>query len=73
VGLGDLSAAKGSSRGAWTLLAAIVGSGMSFIDGTAVNVALPVMQRDLHATSAQLQWVVEGYSLFLSALILIGG
>jgi EmrB/QacA subfamily drug resistance transporter len=46
---------------------------MSFIDGTAVNVALPVMQHDLHASSAQLQWVVEGYSLFLSALILIGG
>ncbi|MBD5654546.1 MAG: MFS transporter [Candidatus Eremiobacteraeota bacterium] len=46
---------------------------MSFIDGTAVNVALPVLQRDLHASAASVQWVVEGYSLFLSALILIGG
>lgn len=46
---------------------------MSFIDGTAVNVTLPVMQRELGATSADMQWVVEGYALFLSALILIGG
>lgn len=57
----------------WVLVAAIVGSSMSFIDGSAVNVALPILQRDLHADSAQLQWVVEGYALFLSALILIGG
>jgi EmrB/QacA subfamily drug resistance transporter len=55
------------------LLAAIVGSAMSFIDGTAVNVALPILQRDLAASAANVQWVVEGYSLFLSALILIGG
>jgi EmrB/QacA subfamily drug resistance transporter len=46
---------------------------MPGIDGTAVNVALPVLQRDLHASSDAIQWVVEGYSLFLSALILIGG
>jgi EmrB/QacA subfamily drug resistance transporter len=44
-----------------------------FIDGTAVNVALPVLQRDFQASSADLQWVVEGYALFLSALLLIGG
>ncbi len=46
---------------------------MSFIDGTAVNVALPILQRDLHASAAAGQWVVESYALFLSALILIGG
>jgi len=46
---------------------------MSFIDGTAVNVALPILQADLHASAADVQWVVEGYALFLSALILIGG
>jgi EmrB/QacA subfamily drug resistance transporter len=57
----------------WVLIAAIVGSAMTFIDGSAVNVALPIVQRDLHATSTQMQWVVEGYSLFLSALILLGG
>ncbi len=46
---------------------------MTFIDSTAVNVALPVMQGDLGATAGQLQWVVEGYALFLSSLLLIGG
>jgi EmrB/QacA subfamily drug resistance transporter len=57
----------------WVLGAAIVGSSMSFIDGSAVNVALPILQADFHASAADVQWVVEGYSLFLSALILIGG
>ncbi len=61
------------SQGVWVLAAAILGSAMSGIDGTAVNVALPVLQRDLHASGAAIQWVVEGYSLFLSGLILVGG
>ncbi len=46
---------------------------MAFIDGTVVNVALPVLQRELQATVVDAQWVVEAYSLFLSALILAGG
>jgi EmrB/QacA subfamily drug resistance transporter len=46
---------------------------MPFIDSTAVNVSLPVIQRELHTTTGQTQWVVEGYALFLSALILLGG
>jgi EmrB/QacA subfamily drug resistance transporter len=57
----------------WVLVAAILGSSMSFIDSTAVNVALPIIQRELGATSDQMQWVIEAYSLFLSALILVGG
>ncbi|GAC1402471.1 MAG: MFS transporter [Candidatus Velthaea sp.] len=57
----------------WVLAAAILGSSMSFIDGTAVNVALPILQADLHASASDVQWIVEGFSLFLSALILIGG
>jgi len=57
----------------WVLIAAILGSAMAIIDSTAVNVALPVMQRDLSASAAGLQWIVESYSLFLSALILVGG
>ena len=57
----------------WVLVAAILGSAMTFIDGTAVNVALPVIQRELGADAAQMQWVVEGYALFLAALILLGG
>jgi EmrB/QacA subfamily drug resistance transporter len=57
----------------WVLAATILGSSIAFIDGTVVNVALPTLQRDFHATSANLQWVIEAYSLFLSALILVGG
>jgi EmrB/QacA subfamily drug resistance transporter len=57
----------------WVLIAAILGSSMSFIDGSAVNVALPIIQRELGATSGQMQWVIEAYALFLSALILVGG
>ena len=46
---------------------------MTFIDGTVVNVALPALQADLHATITQVQWVIEAYALFLGALILVGG
>jgi len=46
---------------------------MTFIDGTVVNVALPALQADLHATITDVQWVIEAYALFLGALILVGG
>jgi len=46
---------------------------MAFIDSTVVNVALPALQSNLHATVVDVQWVVESYGLFLSALILVGG
>ena len=57
----------------WVLAATILGSSMAFIDGTAVNVALPALQADLGATVAEVQWVVEAYALFLAALLLVGG
>ncbi len=59
--------------GIWVLVATILGSSMAFIDGSVVNVALPVIQKDLNATTTDVQWVVETYSLFLAALILVGG
>jgi len=62
-----------ASIGRWVLAAAIIGSSISFIDGTVVNVALPILQRDLNATVGQTQWVVEAFALMLSALILVGG
>ncbi len=55
------------------LVAAIIASSMSYIDGTAITVALPVIKARLPASDAQAQWTVEGYLLFLSALILVGG
>jgi EmrB/QacA subfamily drug resistance transporter len=59
--------------GSWVLVATILGSSMAFIDGTVVNVALPVLQTDLNATATDVQWIVEAYALFLAALILVGG
>jgi EmrB/QacA subfamily drug resistance transporter len=55
------------------LVACILGSGIAFLDGTVVNVALPAIQRDLGASLASQQWIVEGYMLSLSALLLVGG
>jgi EmrB/QacA subfamily drug resistance transporter len=57
----------------WILAATIIASSMAFIDGTVVNVALPALQKHLEATAIGVQWVVEAYALFLSALLLIGG
>ncbi|MFZ0815950.1 MAG: MFS transporter [Candidatus Sulfotelmatobacter sp.] len=58
---------------AWILTATILGSGMAFIDSTIVNVALPAIQANFHATVVNVQWIVESYGLFLGALILVGG
>jgi len=57
----------------WILVATILGSSMAFIDGTVVNVALPAIQANFHATVVDVQWVIESYGLFLGALILVGG
>ena len=62
-----------AESGPWILAATILGSSMAFIDGTVVNVALPVLQSSLHVTIVDLQWVVESYGVLLSALILVGG
>src|SRR5262245_49508286 len=59
--------------GRWVLLAAILGSSITFIDGTVVNVALPLLQRELGASVSGAQWIVESYALMLAALILVGG
>lgn len=61
------------NRRPWILAATILGSSMAMIDGTVVNVALPVLQSVLKATAADVQWIVESYALFLAALILVGG
>jgi EmrB/QacA subfamily drug resistance transporter len=61
------------SAAAWILAATILGSSMAFIDGTVVNVALPALQANLNASVVDVQWVVEAYSLLLSALLLVGG
>ena len=59
--------------GSWVLAATIIGSSLAFIDGTVVTVALPSIAREFKATGAEMQWVVEAYSLLLSSLLLVGG
>jgi len=54
-------------------VATIIGSSLTFVDATVVNVALPALQAELHATITDIQWVIEAYALFLGSLILVGG
>src|SRR5918998_2842615 len=57
----------------WVLTATILGSSMAFIDETALPVALPAIQGALGATAVDAQWAVAAYTLFLAALVLVGG
>src|SRR5580693_2570462 len=62
-----------AKAGPWILAATILGSSMAFIDSTIVNVAAPKLQSAFHASVVDVQWVIESYGVFLSALILAGG
>ena len=70
---GSTTAPCAKARGRWILAATILASSMAFIDGTVVNVALPALQTNLNATAVDAQWVIEAYSLLLSAFLLVGG
>lgn len=63
----------GEPAGRWVLLAMVLGSGLAFIDATVVSIALPRIGADFGAPAAALQWTVNGYTLSLTALILLGG
>jgi len=63
----------GTSQGRGVVLASVLGSGMAFLDGTALTVALPALQRELGASMAGLQWTVDAFLLTLSAFLLLGG
>ena len=62
-----------SPPGRWVIAATVLGSGMAAVDATVIGIALPTIGRDLHATVGTLQWVVTGYTLTLSSLLLLGG
>lgn len=72
-GLGFEPIRYSSAKGRFVLAATILGSGMAFIDGTVVNIALPAIGKDFHASVADLQWLVSSYMLTLAGLILLGG
>ncbi len=63
----------GEAQGRWVLAATVLGSSMAMLDGTVVNLALPRIAEDLDASFAGLQWILNGYTLALAALILVGG
>jgi len=62
-----------TSRKWWTLGVVCVGTFMLLLDVTIVNVALPSIQRSLHSSFSDLQWVIDAYSLMLAALLLTAG
>jgi len=57
----------------WTLVMSVAASSLSFIDGSILNVALPAIRAGTGAGAAEVQWVVNIYTLPLAALILLGG
>ena len=65
--------ALSSKAGKWIMVSSIMASAMAFIDGTALNVVLPSLQKSLNASGTDLFWILNAYLLILAALILIGG
>src|SRR5260221_10490922 len=57
----------------WVLAATILASVISYVDESVVNVALPAIGRNLAASPAVLQWVINAYTLCLAAFLLVGG
>ncbi|WP_116998057.1 MFS transporter [Desertimonas flava] len=69
----DAELRVGTPQGRWVLAATVLGSGIAFLDGTVVQVALPAIGDDLGGSLADLQWTINGYLVTLSALLLLGG
>jgi EmrB/QacA subfamily drug resistance transporter len=63
----------GTPAARWVIAATVLGSGVAFLDGSVVNVALPAIGRDLHTDVAGLQWTLDAYLVTLTALLLFGG
>jgi EmrB/QacA subfamily drug resistance transporter len=62
-----------SATGRWVLVATVLGSGIAALDATVVGIALPAIARNFHASVSSTQWVVDGYTLPLAGLLLLGG
>jgi EmrB/QacA subfamily drug resistance transporter len=67
------SPTSGEHQKRWVLICAVLASTMAFVDESVVNIALPRMEADLHTTLSAMQWVINAYTLCMSALLLIGG
>jgi len=62
-----------SATGRWVIAATVLGSGIAALDATVVGIALPAIAKDFHASISSMQWVVDGYTLTLAGLLLLGG
>jgi EmrB/QacA subfamily drug resistance transporter len=65
--------AYGESGARWVLAATVLGSSLTFVDATVVNLAMPTIGKDLDAGLSELTWTVNAYTLTLACLILLGG
>ena len=70
---GSRAAQRRRADARWTLVACILASSLSFVDGSVLSVALPAIKASYGARAEQVQWVVNAYLLPLSALLLLGG
>src|SRR5262245_41721836 len=57
----------------WVLGITILGSSTAFVEGSAINVALPAIQQGVGASLEEMQWIASVYTLFLAALTLAAG
>lgn len=69
----EVGLAYGEPAARWVLMATVLGSSLTFVDATVVNIALPVIGEDLDAGLSALTWTVNAYTLTLACLILLGG
>lgn len=63
----------GTPAARWVLAATVLGSGIAFLDGTVVNIALPTIGRQFDTGTSGLQWTLDAYLVTLTALLLLGG
>ena len=73
MGLNEEGANSKPKTKRWTLVTMILASGVVFLESSVVNVALPVIQTGLDTGLAGLQWIVDGYTLTLASLLILGG
>src|ERR1700759_3298210 len=71
--LGNWRPLVNTTRRAWVLVTVSLATFMTYLDNNIVNVAIPAIQRDLHLTTAGLEWVASGYILVFAGLLLAGG
>ena len=69
----DASGGKARTSARWTLVACVLASSLSFVEGSVLSVALPAIRAGYGANAQDVQWVVNAYLLPLSALLLLGG